>query len=498
MPLKMTPELSKNKMHVGVLGLAAMGNNLCFNLVSNGYTVSIYNRTPDRTEKIRNEYDQYGKYPGKFVYCYSLEEFIQSIPEPRPIFLIVMSTAVRSVIESILPLISEKDMICDFANSVPEHTNEHAKLISDFFFPCNSKNEKLNCQHSDQGNVHKARFLGIGISGGTTGARKNGGLMISGHLETYEHLKHVFNSLTNSSAYFGQDYATGHFIKFLHNGVEYALMSIISEFNEISCSIEKHYDVKKENSNTSVILEEINQKLDTYLLTILKKVTSNPNFKNIDNDLRMKGSGQWVYNTFGGRVNIGLIGNAVEQRVRKYFDNSVANSNDQIIKSQMLNDMLKDKNLVQMKSILKNALLYSLRQCYQQGIDMILHDNIIVKSEDKNFLIIKSLDVWRNGCIISGHIVDIVKDSYLLKNNLIKNTELEEYFKIDESTIHENLKFLTEYALENLIPVQQIPTILNGLNYKNDNQIRILSGMRDYFGAHGVYINGKWQNIDWE
>lgn len=491
--MMMEPELEANQnvnelvtndnkvSHLGLIGLAAMGYNLAYNLLYSGHTVSLYNKSRDRTDSMEEEYrkllDEKEHPPGRFIFCYSLEEFVNSIPEPRPIFMIIQASAVKYVISDILPLISERDMICDFANSIPEHSLAHAKMISDFFHL----------------NENEAKFLGIGISGGTKGARNNGALMISGNSETYSYMENVFSSLTNSYSYFGPGYATGHFIKYLHNGIEYALMSTIAEFNEISCALESaHTDnVRKQ---TSSILSDINVHLDTYLLTILKIVTENPSFLKIRNVLRMKGTGQWVFNTYGGRFNIGLIGNAVEQRVFRY-DNSadVEQTTNQNTSQERVSNNSADVIYPELFNKIKNVFLYCLRMCFLQGIDVILNEQQIVQNVSRDDLIRKALHVWRNGCIISGGIIDIVKHYYY------KDEVLDAYLEIDEEAVENDLKELVLFSIERNIPVQQTTTILNQLkrNSSQDNQIRILAGMRDLFGMHGVDINGQWVNNVW-
>lgn len=463
----------KELKHIGLIGLAPMGYNLAYNLLSAGYTVSLYNRSEEKTNKIKEEYEKSGDQTGEFIFTYSLEEFCKSIPEPRPIFMIVQATAVTKVLQSILPFLSSNDMICDFANSNPEDTQKHAEMIKSHF--------SYTFEDKESKNSYVARFLGIGISGGTTGARKNGGMMISGHKETFENLKPIFSNLTNSFGFFGEEFALGHFVKYLHNAIEYAIMALLAEFNELCCLIESEKDNLEQRPSTSSILAKINEPLKIYLADVLKKVTDHKSFNKIGRVLKMKGSGQWVYNKFGGKVNIGLIGNAIEQRVTNYNEKEATESGKT---HKKVTD-----NLSELEKNMEDCLLFCLQRCYVEGITILERDTQIVQAENREKLIKEAFRVWKSGCIISGGIIDIVYDHLFTPEKKRKSFE----------NIDTKIKKLVLFAVENDIPSQQITTIFNDLKRKNpnDNQIRIIAGMRDYFGAHGVDINGKWVNLDW-
>ena len=196
------------KQNIGLIGLAVMGKNLALNIADHGYSVSVYNRSGERTNNLVNEAKD-----KKIVGTYSLEEFVDSLEKPRRIILMVKAgKAVDDMIKQLIPLLSPGDLIMDGGNSNYIDTMKRSKMLQ----------EK---------NIH---YLGTGISGGEEGARFGPAIMPGGSLEAYRMIEKVLNDVSAKvdgepcSTYIGKDGA-GHFVKMVHNGIEYADMQLIVE-----------------------------------------------------------------------------------------------------------------------------------------------------------------------------------------------------------------------------------------------------------------------------
>ena len=194
---------------IGVVGMAVMGSNLALNMADHGFDVAVYNYTPDLTEKFVAERPH-----EKITPYYDLKEFVQSLKRPRKIMLMIMAGApVDSMLASLDGLLEEGDIVIDGGNSFFEDTRRR-------YDACKAKG------------IH---FYGMGISGGETGARRGPAIMPGGHKESYAEIKDVYEAIAAKAddgkpccTYIGEDGA-GHFVKMVHNGIEYADMQLIAE-----------------------------------------------------------------------------------------------------------------------------------------------------------------------------------------------------------------------------------------------------------------------------
>ena len=192
----------------GLIGLAVMGQNLVLNVESRGFQVSVYNRTTTVTDEF------VAKHPDKkLVGAKSLEEFVQSLASPRKVMIMVKAGGpVDAVIESLIPLLDKGDIIIDGGNSLYTDTERRDKWLSDLGF----------------------RFIGAGVSGGEEGARKGPSIMPGGPASTWEVMKPIFESIAAKAEgepcvfHIGPGGA-GHYVKMIHNGIEYGDMQLICE-----------------------------------------------------------------------------------------------------------------------------------------------------------------------------------------------------------------------------------------------------------------------------
>lgn len=497
--------METNKLaDLGVIGLAPMGKALALNLREKGYTVAVFNRTAKKVKELEEECALDGKTSdtlkneddeaesrhdgndkttekrktslvekkdkektgeaeakrtseaelmrtgedatsslkkGSFIFTYNIEQFTKSLKNPKKIITIVKGTGTDEVISHLSPFLSRCDFILDFSNSTPDITEKRQKSA-------------------------KCNFLGVGISGGTEGARNNGGVMVGGASQTYATVQEILHSISNSVGYFGEG-GSGHFVKMVHNAIEYALMGVLAEFYELLVKIKRTEWIFKWN-------EEIRM----YLIDALESVVKNERFKEIEGRVEMKGTGMWVLKEMAGRCRTVLLGSAIDQRIgsqeieeKKDEKTEETKENTIITRSRTnLKRALKAVtfSLLNEKSA-KNALLFCLKMCYREGIDMLENNGIY------NINVKEAVRVWRKGCIIQSNIIDEAIDVKHLKD----------------------VKKIMLYAVNKDV---RMGTISNCYykKIKCEKQVMILAGMRDYFGAHGVYINNEQVNIEWE
>jgi len=197
-----------SKQQIGVIGLAVMGKNLALNIESRGYSVSVYNRSSEKTDEMLKE--AAGK---KIVGTYSIEEFVNSLEKPRKILLMVKAgAATDATIEQLLPYLDEGDILIDGGNTYYKDTQRRSKQLA-------------------ERGIH---FIGTGVSGGEEGALKGPSIMPGGQKEAHELVRPIFEAIAAKvngepcTTYIGPDGA-GHYVKMVHNGIEYGDMQLISE-----------------------------------------------------------------------------------------------------------------------------------------------------------------------------------------------------------------------------------------------------------------------------
>ena len=215
-------------MNIGFIGLGRMGYNMVINLLDHNHKVVVYNRSPDPTLKIQ----KFGAVPS-----YNIYELISKLPKKKVIWIMVTSSAVDKIIHDLIPFLNKGDIIIDGGNSYfKDSINRFNKL------------KKLG--------VH---FVDVGVSGGIEGARNGACLMVGGEKKIYESLKPIFRSLSakDGFSYVGNT-GSGHFVKMIHNGIEYGMMASIAEGFETLYKNQKYFnlnlkDISKVYSNGSII-----------------------------------------------------------------------------------------------------------------------------------------------------------------------------------------------------------------------------------------------------
>jgi 6-phosphogluconate dehydrogenase len=449
-----------SKSDFGLIGLAVMGQNLVLNVESRGFQVSVYNRTTATTDEF------IAAHPGKkLVGSKTLEEFVQSLATPRKIQIMVKAGGpVDAVIEQLIPLLDQGDIIIDGGNSLYTDT------------------ERRDAYLSEKG----LRFIGAGVSGGEEGARKGPSIMPGGPLSTWDVMKPIFESI--SAKVDGEPCVThigpggaGHYVKMIHNGIEYGDMQLICEA----------YNIFKAAGFTPAELGQVftdwnNGDLESYLIQITAEI-----FKQVDPETGkalvdlildtagQKGTGKWtIMNAVENTVVISTINAAVEARILSSMkDKRVAASKE--LQGPVASISADKAALVKQ---VHDALFASKIISYAQGLDLI---KTMGAEKNWNLDLGKIAAIWRGGCIIRARFLNDITDAYR-SNPELSNLMLAPFFKNLLNEFQQNWREVVALATLNGIPV---PAFSASLGYYDSYRsavlpANLLQAQRDFFGAH--------------
>lgn len=453
--------MSKNQF--GLIGLGVMGGNLVLNIESRGYSVSAYNRTTSKMTTFIKEKSQ-----GKNIEGFEkLEDFVQSLEKPRKIMLMVKAgKPVDATIESLLPLLDENDIIIDGGNS--------------FFKDTIRRNQYLK----EKG----IRFIGTGVSGGEEGALKGPSIMPGGDLEAYNEIAPILKKMSAKTkdsdacvTYIGPDGA-GHYVKMVHNGIEYGDMQLISEAYYLMKNI-----LGLSNEEISAIFSKWNEGvLNSYLIEItadiLKKKDEETGKYVIDiilDKAGQKGTGKW---TGQSALDLGISLSTITEAVFARCISSI--KQERVAASKVLTgpsiNFTGNKN-----EFIQNIhdALYASKICsYAQGFALIKEAG---KEYNWDLDFGKIAMIWRGGCIIRAQFLEHIKEAYD-KNHDLQNLLLDDYFKAAVEKGQEGWRKVIIESIKNGIPAL---TLSSSLAYYDSYRTETLSAnmiqaLRDYFGAH--------------
>ena len=445
---------------IGMIGLAVMGSNLVKNMLSKGFSVAVYNREPEMTEHFAEQ--NKGK---KFIATYSYEELVKNIARPRKIMMMIRAgKPVDMVIDELLPYLDEGDIIIDGGNShFPDTARRTAYVESKGF-----------------------RYIGTGVSGGEEGALKGPSMMPGGSPSAWEEVKPIFQAICahiNGKPccdWVGENGA-GHFVKMVHNGIEYGDMQLICESYQLmrdllGLSADEMSEIYKEWNKTE---------LDSYLIEITgnilakKDADGTPLVEKILDTAGQKGTGKWTgIASMDEGVPLTLITEAVyarclsamkEERVRAAQVYSRKKPNFTGDKKQLINDV-------------KNALYCAKIVSYAQGYTLM---RSAAKTYGWNLNYGGIALMWRGGCIIRSAFLGKIKEAYTA-NPELTNLLLDPYFKSALEKGAESWRKVVATAVLNGIPVPAISSALEYFDgYTTENlPANLLQAQRDYFGAH--------------
>ena len=451
------------KSDFGLIGLAVMGQNLVLNVESRGFQVSVYNRTTETMEEFVAENPD-----KKLVGCKTLEEFVDSLATPRKVQIMVKAGGpVDKVIESLIPLLDKDDIIIDGGNSLYTDSERRDKWCAE----------------------HGLRFIGAGVSGGEEGALKGPSIMPGGPASTWEVMKPIFESIAAKVdgvpcvVHIGEGGA-GHFVKMVHNGIEYGDMQLICEA----------YNIFKaagfSNAELADIFAEWNAgDLESFLIEITANIfkqkdpeTGQDIVDLIVDKAGQKGTGRWtMMEAVENAVPLSCIGASVEARILSALrDQRLAAAKILTGPSNAEFDLggLSKEDLV---TKVRDALYASKIVSYAQGLDLI---SKVGEEKGWDLKLGEIAKIWRGGCIIRARFLNRITEAY--QENPPTNLMLAPFFTDILTQGQQNWREVVSLAALNGIPV---PSFSGSLAYYDSYRserlpANLLQAQRDFFGAH--------------
>lgn len=445
---------------IGLIGLGVMGKNIALNLSDNGVIIKAFNNSEKKLNDIKKEFKN------DFIPFDNLEQFVENLENPKTILLMVPSgEATKEVIEKLGSLLGEGGTIIDGGNSFYLDSIENGEYL---------KKNSIN-------------FIGMGVSGGEDGARNGPALMVGSEtsIETslFDTLKNIAAKAEVECLGIYQGPGTGHFIKMVHNGIEYAEMQSIAEMylilkklNKTNKEISNFFSSQSENNNSSYLIEitsKILQKKDgdEFVIDQIKPIAQN------------KGTGRLTIQTsLDLDVSIPSISAAYDARLQS--------NNQYITKTSMesIDEDISDKNL-------SDALYFS-RVCSMiQGLELITKFS---ESENHEISIVEVLENWRGGCIIRSDLLLDLKKEFSENNSFYSLDNIFNNLQQNRAAISKVLQITTKNNIST-------PVLSASFNWFNnltsvDNPSNLIQAQRDFFGRHKVQkVDSSADiNIDWD
>ncbi len=469
-----------SKADIGLVGLAVMGENLVMNMESKGFTVAVYNRT---TEKVTNFVE--GRAKGKnIIGALNVEDFVNSLKKPRRIMIMVKAgKPVDATIEQLIPHLEEGDIIIDGGNSHFPDTIRRAQYVE-------SKG---------------LLYIGTGVSGGEEGALNGPAIMPGGSEAAWPHVKDIFTAISAKAGedqspcciWIGKDGA-GHFVKMVHNGIEYGDMQLICEAYAVMKDV-----LGMTNDEIHKTFAEWNEgRLDSYLIEITRDIMGYKDEKGnyvVDEILDtagQKGTGKWTsQSALDEGVALTLISEAVFSRCLSALKEQRVAAAKQLQKKKL--DVKIDRAAV-LKD-LEEALFCSKVVSYAQGYSL-----MATAAETFGW----TLDmggiamIWRGGCIIRSAFLNEIKKSFEADPNLA-NLMLAPYFKDVLDQGQEAWRRIVTLGISSAVAVPAMSSALAYFDgYFTDRlPANLLQAQRDYFGAHTFeklgHPRGEFFHVNW-
>ncbi|MGK9043678.1 NADP-dependent phosphogluconate dehydrogenase [Mammaliicoccus vitulinus] len=446
---------------IGVVGLAVMGKNLAWNIESRGYSVSVYNRSKEKVDLMVEESQGKNIHPN-----YSIEEFVDSLEKPRKILLMVKAgEATDKTIDSLLPLLDKGDILIDGGNT-------------------NYLDTIRRNQYLDESGIN---FIGTGVSGGEEGALTGPSIMPGGQQEAYELVAPILESISAKASdgspcvtYVGPDGA-GHYVKMVHNGIEYADMQLIAESYDLMKRV-LHMDHKEiadtfKSWNTG--------ELESYLIEITGEIFNKldedgtPLVEKIMDKAGQKGTGKWTsINALELGIPLTIITESVFARFISSFKEERVKASTAFNPEVTAFDGDKEAFLEQIRQA-----LYMSKICgYAQGFAQM---KTASETNNWNLKLGELAMIWREGCIIRAQFLQKIKEAYDNDKELT-NLLLDPYFNDIISKYQGSLREVSATAIKAGIAT---PGFSSAINYfdsyrSEDLPANLIQAQRDYFGAH--------------
>lgn len=454
----------------GMIGLGVMGSNFLLNMADNSYKVIGFDLDAAKAKKLEDEAT-----PGTTVKgVNTLAEMVSQLDKPRRIMMLVPAgKPVDAVIENLLPLIEKDDVIIDGGNSHYVDTLKRVKYL-------------------DEKGIH---FMGMGVSGGEEGARKGPSIMPGGDLAAWKRVQPMLEAVSAKVdkepcvAYMGKD-AAGHYVKMVHNGIEYAIMQLISEA----------YDTMKrglglDNDEMAEIFKKWNEEeLQSFLIEITGEIflrkddeTGKEIVDIISDKAGSKGTGKWTsQDAMELPISIPTIDTAVAMRtISAYKDERVSAA--ELYQPKI--KTIKGKKNTDIKKV-KDALHFATIIAYAQGLSMLYKASSELNMDIPLADVVK---IWRGGCIIRSTLLEVFYKAYKKDkglSNILLNKAIAKLVKKTEK----NARAVVKLAMQSKIPVTALASAIGYFDaYCSENMpTNLIQAQRDFFGAH------TYQRIDKE
>lgn len=491
--------MSEATSEIGLIGLAVMGQNLALNIADHGFKISVYNRTSSKMEEFVSSNPST---PGGLEGCGTLENFVTSLKRPRKIIILVQAGwATDKVIESLLPLLEEGDIIIDGGNAKWDDTIRREKELT-------SKG------------LH---FIGSGVSGGEEGARFGPSLMPGGTPEAWAHLEPIWKAIAakvdprtgkpiegagpgkpvvggfSCTAYIGPDGA-GHYVKMVHNGIEYGDMQMICEAYDLLQNVLGLAPAEMGDIFTKWSEGELDSFLIEITADILKQtdpVTGKPFVDIVLDTAGQKGTGKWT------SVNALDMGTPAPTVAEAVFARCLSAVKDERVAAEKILKGPEAAAFTGDKAVMVEAIreaLYASKICsYAQGFQLMAYAQ---EEYDWKLNFGEIAQIFRGGCIIRAAFLQKITEAYERDPNLA-NLLLDPYFSEAIHTAQSNWRRVIALAAEHGVA---IPTFSSALSYYDGYRSsrlpqNLLQAQRDYFGAHTYERTdeerGNFYHIDW-
>ena len=466
---------------IGLIGLAVMGENLIMNMESKGFTVAVFNRTVEKVDAFVN-----GRAKGKnIIGAHTMQEFVASLAKPRKVFMMVKAgAAVDGMIDQLIPLLEPGDILIDGGNSHFPDTIRRTKYVE------------------EKGLL----YVGTGVSGGEEGALKGPSMMPGGSPAAWPHVKPIFQAIcakvedgSPCCDWVGENGA-GHFVKMVHNGIEYGDMQLICESYQLmrdllGMSDDEMHEVFKAWNTTE---------LDSYLIEITRDILAYKDkdgsalVENILDTAGQKGTGKWTgIAALDEGVPLTLIGEAVFARCLS------AMKAERVEAAKVFNRTVPaftgDK--AAFVEAIRQALFASKIISYAQGYTLM---RTAAKTYGWNLNYGGIALMWRGGCIIRSAFLGKIRDAFAADPEL-ENLLLSPFFREEMLSCEKSLRRVVSAAVMSGIPVPALSSALAYFDGLRCGRLpaNLLQAMRDYFGAHtyervdaprGEHFHTDWTN----
>ncbi|MFW5743372.1 MAG: decarboxylating NADP(+)-dependent phosphogluconate dehydrogenase [Spirochaetota bacterium] len=451
---------------IGLIGLAVMGQNLVLNIADHGYSVAVYNRTTQKTDDFLA-----GPATGKAITgAHSVEEFISALERPRRIILMVKAgPVVDKFIEQLLPHLEEGDIVIDGGNS---HFPDTMRRVDEL---------------AEKGIL----FIGTGISGGEEGARHGPSIMPGGNAQAWPHVKEIFQAIAAKTPdgepccdWVG-DGGAGHYVKMVHNGIEYGDMQLIAEaYHLMKDGMGLSYDQLHD------IFSSWNEgDLDSFLIEITRDIMAytedgGPLVEKILDSAGQKGTGKWTaVSALEQGMPLTLIGEAVFARFLSSLKDERVDASEKLAGPVAGSPYAAfDGDMEVFIEDIRKALLASKIISYAQGF-MLMAAAAAQYEWSIDYGAVANM--WRGGCIIRSVFLGDIKRAYDKEPNL-RNLVLADYFRDTLASCQDSWRRVVGEAARIGIPIPALSTALSFYDGYRSARVpaNLIQAQRDYFGAH--------------